>query len=143
MNLAEFAAAAEALAARAEESLALEVAQAAAKELLTAMFIVTPVLSGDLRDSERIQSVSGSGSHAVALVGPDIIYDRFRNDGGTITRKKPRPAVLGTPATGFFGRGNPATVKQQGSHYMERAEDEARPFVDAVGRMVVDEFVRL
>lgn len=136
MNFAEFAAAARAMADRAEESLALEVAQRGARELLAAMEIATPVLTGKLRSTEHVQSVAGNGSHAVALVGPDIIYDRFRNDGGTIRVK--RAKVL-TDGTRFFGR----QVTQAGSHYMERAEDEARPMVAAIAQIVVDEYVRL
>lgn len=138
MNLSEFAAAARGLAGRAEDGLALECARAGAKELLAAMEIVTPVLSGDLRASERIQAVTGGGAHAVALVGPDgsVIYDEFRNKGGTISVKRAR--VL-TDGTRFFGR----RVTQRGSHYMERAEEEGRPMVEAAVKMTVNEFLHL
>lgn len=138
MNLEEFAAAARAMAERAEAELAITVACEGARELLAAMQVVTPVLSGALRASEHVQSVSGSGSHAVALVGPDgsVIYDEFRDQGGTITVK--RAKVL-TDGVSFFGR----SVTQQGSHYMERAEEEARPLVEAAAQIVLDEFVRL
>lgn len=138
MNLAEFAAATRTLADRAKASLALEVAERGAKELLAAMFVVTPVLSGDLRASEHVQSVAGDGAHAVAMVGPDgsVPYDRFRNDGGTIHVKH---AKVLTDGTRFFGR----SVTQQGAHYMEKAEDEARPLVEAMAKIVVDEFITL
>lgn len=121
MNFAEAAGRAKAVADRAEAGLARDCAQAGGREFLAELHVTTPVLSGALRASEHILSVSGSGSHAVAVVGPDgsVIYDRFRNDGGTITVK--RAKVLGTPAVGFFGR----SVTQAGSRYMERAEEAA------------------
>ena len=120
MNLGEFAGAARELAGRAEASLARDCAEAAAAEYLAALFVTTPVLTGALRATEKVNSVSGGGAVAVADVGPDIIYDKFRNDGGTIRSKGPYP--LRNRSTGqVFGR----QVTQKGSHYMERAEAEA------------------
>ena len=138
MNLDGFAAAAQAMADRAESELAVEVARAGAKELLAAMFVATPVLSGALRHSETVQSVGGSGAHAVALVGPNVIYDKFRNDGGTIHSKGPWP--LRNRATGqVFGR----SVTQAGCHYMERAEEEGAPMVEAAGQIALSEILTL
>jgi hypothetical protein len=137
VNLAEFAAAARDLAERAKAELAIEVARAGAKELLAALEVTTPVRTGALRASEEIREVSGSGAFATALVGPDIVYDRIQNDGGTIHVK--RAKVLGTPEAGFFGK--QVTIK--GQHYMERAEEEAAPMVEAAGRAVLDEILHL
>jgi hypothetical protein len=81
---------------------------------------VTPVLTGALRDSERIDSVDGNGAFAVAFLQPHIIYAEFRNNGGIITAKRFRQ--LGNPEVGFFGK----TVHQSGSHYIERAEADGR-----------------
>jgi hypothetical protein len=103
------------------------------------MRIVTPKLTGRLMDSEVVQSVSGDGSHAVALVGPDgsVIYDEFRDRGGTITAKNfPQ---LGNPEVGFFGK----SVTQAGSHYMKRAEDSGRAVVLAAMQAAVEEFFTL
>jgi hypothetical protein len=126
VDLAEAAAAFRALADRVEGSLAVDCARAMADVALAQLRIVTPVASGDLRDSERVNAVTGNGTYAVATLGPHIVYDEFRNNGGTITRKKGRPAVLGNPDVGFFGKGNPAQVTQEGAHYMEKGEDAAR-----------------
>lgn len=138
MNLAEYAGTCKALAERAEAELAVTAARAGARELLAAMQVVTPVLSGDLRASEHVLSVSGGGAQAVALVGPDgsVVYDEFRNDGGTITV---RNAKVLTDGTRFFGR----SVTQKGAHYMERAEDEGRPMVEAAIKVAVEEFLTL
>jgi phage gpG-like protein len=140
MDLAEGAAAWRRVAERAEESLAVDCAKAAAKEFRAALDITVPVLSGDLRDSMHVFSVEGDGEHAIAIIGSELIYAKFRNDGGTITRKKGRPAVLGTPATGFFGKGNPATVTQVGSQYMQRAEEWSDGPLQAAIRGVVVEY---
>lgn len=137
MNLGEFAGAARGVADRARESLAIEACRAAAKEYLAVLETETPVRSGALRASEAIRSVTGDGSHAVALAGPDIVYDRFRNDGGTIT--KHTPGSLGTPAVGWFGH----SVTQRGSHYMERARDAAQSVIGTVVEIVADEIIRL
>ena len=66
------------------------------------------------------------------------VIDEFRNDGGTITSKGPWP--LRNKATGqVFGR----SVTQRGSHYMEKAEDEGRPMVEAAIKVAVEEFLTL
>jgi hypothetical protein len=139
VNLGEAAAAYRAVADRCEASLALEACRESAKDAVAVLRIVTPKRTGALADSEVINSVEGGGTHAVANYGPHKIYDRFRNDGGTITRKLPPPHVLGNPSVGFFGH----SVTQKGSHYMERGEAAARPAVDAACQMVLDEYLRL
>lgn len=143
MGLADYAAEWRELAERAEVELAVTAVRAGAKELLAAMEIVTPVLSGDLRASEKIQDVSGDGSHAVALVGPDgsVIYDEFRNDGGTITADGDWPLRNKDTGQVFSRRGG--SVTQQGAHYMERAEEEGRPMVESAMQGAVQEFFTL
>ena len=91
VNLAEFAGACKAAADRAEASLAHDCAEAAAREYLAALHVTTPVLTGALRASERVFAVSGGGEAAVAEVGSDLVYARFRNYGGTIRSKGPWP----------------------------------------------------
>ena len=82
--------------------------------------------------------MGGRGAHAVALVGPDIIYDKFSNDGGTIHSKGPWP--LRNRATGqVFGR----SVTQAGSHYMERAEAEAEGTMQASMHIILADFLTL
>jgi hypothetical protein len=121
VDLAEAAAAFRALADRVEGSLAVDCARAMADVALAQLRIVTPVASGDLRDSERVNAVTGNGTYAVATLGPHIVYDEFRNFGGTITSKGPWP--LRNRETGqVFGR----SVTQEGAHYMEKGEDAAR-----------------
>ena len=136
MDLAGFAAAIREVAGRAEATLATDCARAAGREYLAALFTTTPVRTGALRDSERIQSLSGGGTVAVALVGPDIIYDRIQNDGGTIHVKHAK--VLTDGAT-FFGK--QVTIK--GQHYMEKAEAEALGPIAAAIAAIVDETITL
>ena len=131
MNLSEAAARFREIAERCEEGLALDAARAAADVALPQLKIVTPVLTGALRDSEHIDAVFGSGTHATAVLAPHIIYAAFRNDGGTIRSKGPWP--LRNRATGqVFGR----QVTQAGSHYMERGEEAGRgPAREAIARV--------
>lgn len=134
MNLAEGAGRLREIAARCDESLARDCAAAGAKEYLAALHVTTPVESGALRASEKVNFVAGDGVHAVADVGPDIIYDRFRNDGGTIRVKN---ATVLTDGTSFFGK----QVTQAGSRYMERAADDAEGTIGAAMRIIVDEYL--
>lgn len=136
MNLAEFAGAVRALAGRAEAELAGECARVAGREFLAALEVTTPVRTGALRASERVFSVSGGGAVAVAIVGSDLIYAKFRNDGGTIRVK--RAKVL-TDGTHFFGK----QVTQAGSHYMERGEAEAAGPIQAMCAITLAEFLHL
>jgi hypothetical protein len=136
LNLAEFAAAAKALATRAETELAGECARVAAREYLAALDVTTPVLSGALRASERVFAVSGGGPVAVAVVGSDLIYARFRNNGGTIRVKH---AKVLTDGSRFFGR----EVHQHGSHYMERGEGLAAGPIRASCQIMLDDFLHI
>ena len=131
MNLEEAAARYREIAERAQESLALDCARAAADVALPALKSATPVLTGALRDSEHIDAVFGGGDHATAVIAPHIIYARFRNDGGTIRSKG--PWSLHSAATGqYFGR----HVTQHGAHYMERGEERgAGPAREAIARV--------
>jgi hypothetical protein len=138
VNLAEFAGACKALAERAEADLARECAQAAAREYLAALHVTTPVLTGALRESEHVMGVTGGGPVAVAEVGSELIYARFRNFGGTIHSKGPWP--LRNRATGqVFGR----SVTQAGSHYIENAEAWAEGPIRAACQARLDEMIRL
>lgn len=142
MNLGEFAAALRGLADRAESGLALECAEEAGRDFLTTLRLVTPKRSGHLMDSESLDSVTGSGTEAEAVVGAHAIYAKFRNDGGTITAKKKNKRgqyMLGTPAVGFFGR----SVTQHGAHYFETAEGESRPAVEGACRAVLERYLTL
>ena len=136
MDLAGFAAAVREVAGRAEATLATDCARAAGREYLAVLFTTTPVRTGALRDSERIQSLAGGGTVATALVGPDIVYDKIQNDGGTIHVKH---AKVLTDGTTFFGK--QVTIK--GQHYMEHAEAEALEPIAAAIAAVVDETITL
>jgi hypothetical protein len=136
VDLAGVAAAVKGIADRADAELASECARTAAREFLGALQVTTPVETGALRESERIFGVSGGGAVAVAVVGSELLYARFRNDGGTIRVK--RAKVL-TDGTRFFGK----QVTQAGSHYMEKAEAEAVGPIAAACRAFLDEFLVL
>jgi hypothetical protein len=144
MDLSEFAGALRGLADRAESELALACIRPAAREALASLQMETPVRSGALRGSEVIRSVSGSGAFAEAIYGPDIIYDKFRNDGGTIDakeglgRKGLRPHTLHWPGGGF-----PLHVTQHGAHYMEKGEALARENVGTIIQTVLSDFLTL
>lgn len=131
MNFAEAAAAFRKVAVHCEESLALDACRAMADVALPQLKIVTPVLSGALRDSEHIDAVFGNGIRAQAVLAPHSIYAHFRNVGGTITSKGPWP--LRNAGTGqVFGR----HVTQAGAHYMEKGELAGRgPAHEAAARV--------
>lgn len=135
MTLAEFAAKLRAAADRAETELAGQMVTAMERDYLAVLRIMTPKLTGALADSEYPDFIRVSGTHAEAVVGPHIVYARFRNDGGTITSKGPWP--LRNKATGqVFGR----SVTQAGSHYMERAHDAAQGACHVAAQAAVDRF---
>ena len=135
MNLAEAASRARAVADKAASGLARDCARAGANEFLAELHVTTPVETGALRASERVWRVFGGGATAQAIVGPNIVYGRFRNYGGTIRVR--RAKVLGTPAVGFFGR----QVTQAGSHYMERAEDAAEGTMRAAMQAILSDYL--
>ena len=87
-GLAAFAGKLREVADRAEEYLAVDACRMGAREYLAVLQEETPVRSGALRGSERIWRVTGGGEQATAILGPNIIYDRFRNYGGTITVRR-------------------------------------------------------
>ena len=137
MNLAGFAGACRGLAGRAEAGLAREACEEAAKDYLAILRAVTPKRTGRLAGSETIDSVTGGGAFAVAVVAPHTVYAEFREHGGTITKHS--PGSLGTPAVGWFGH----SVYQAGSHYMERAEGLASGPVRGACQMVLDRMLVL
>ena len=137
MDIGEFAGACREMAGRARAGLARDAAEEAARDLVAVLRTVTPKRSGALADSEIVNSVQGGGEVATANYGPHKIYDRFRNDGGTIhARNHP---VLGNPDVGWFGK----SVTQRGAHYMERGEAAGKGPAEAACRMVLDKYLTL
>lgn len=130
-TLGELAAALRRAASEIDAHGAMDCAQEAGHEFLVALRSSTPVLTGALRASERIDSLRGGGTDATATIGAHTVYARFRNDGGTITVK--RASVL-TNGTEFFGK----SVTQAGSHYFETAETRAGPEIKAACQRVID-----
>lgn len=92
---------------------ALECAHAAGQGYLRVLRDNTPVLTGHLLASERIDRISGGGTRATVTIGAHTVYADFREHGGTITVKH---AKVLTDHVTFFGR----SVTQAGSHYFAR-----------------------
>lgn len=130
----EWASRLQAAAAQMEASLAVEAAREQARDFLAVERFVTPKRSGRLADSETVDSVTGGGAQARAVVSPHTVYASFRNRGGTISVRNKR--VL-SDGESFFGK----TVTQAGSHYVERSEAIAGPSMDAAAAEVVDRFL--
>lgn len=150
MNLAEAAAAARAMAERCEASLARDCAEQMARAALAALKSATPVKSGRLRDSETIDSVSGGGSAATAIIAPHAKYAKFRDEGGTISAKDEparsgRKHLSGKPYRHSLAwpGGFAMHVTQAGSHYMERGEALGRGPAQVAAKAVLEEFIRL
>ena len=137
VNLGEFAAELKGLAERADADLARTCAEEAGRDFLAILRMVTPKRSGHLAASESLDSVSGGGAVAVAIVGAHAKYAEFREHGGTITKHS--PGSLGTPAVGWFGH----SVTQKGSHYFEKAEGLAGPQIAEVCRATLSRFLTL
>lgn len=114
---------------------AIDCAQECGQVFLVALRAETPVLTGELRASERVDSVRGSGTRAVATIGAHTIYAEFRNNGGTIHVKHARVLTNGAQ---FFGR----EVTQDGAHYFERAEARAEPQIEAKCQEVIGGILR-
>lgn len=113
-TLDEFAAALERASAELNERGALDCAEAAGKAFLGELKDNTPVLTGALRDGERINGIFGSGNQATANISTHTpVYASFRETGGTIHVKH---ATVLTDGEQFFGK----SVTQSGSHYMAR-----------------------
>ncbi len=130
--MGEFAAKLEAAAAWLRGEAALDVCEAQALAFQRIEREVTPKRSGRLADSETIDSLSGGGGHARAVVSPHTPYAAFRNNGGTITKHS--PGSLGNPAVGWFGH----SVTQRGSHYVERAEGLAAGALRQAAEAVIE-----
>jgi Bacteriophage HK97-gp10, putative tail-component len=140
VTVAELAAKLREAAARAETELAKPLVTEMSRSYLAILRARTPVRSGRLRDSEYPDFIAGGGTHAEAVVSPHTVYAQFREDGGTITAKKPNKRgqlMLGTPAAGFFGR----EVTQAGAHYVEHSHLAALAVCDGIARAVLDEFM--
>jgi hypothetical protein len=144
MDLAEGAAAWREIYERAQESLALDCAREAAKVGVLRLRSVTPKLTGALEGSEHVDAVFGGGERATAVYAPHIIYAHFRNVGGTISSKGPWSLHSGGTGSGAFAEGGQyfgRHVTQAGSHYMERGEEAARPWIsEAAARVVASYF---
>jgi hypothetical protein len=130
-DLGEFAAALRRAAAELELNGARECAADAGQAYLQVLRGTTPVLTGELRASERVDSVRGGGTHAVATVGAHTVYAAFRETGGTITVKHARVLSNGSA---FFGK----SVTQAGSAYFERAGAEAQGPVSAACQKTIE-----
>jgi hypothetical protein len=150
-GLGEFAAAIREVADHCEASLALDACDEAAKDAVAILRIVTPKRTGALADSEIVNSVVGGGTHATANYGPHKIYDKFRNDGGTISAhygevwKVPRGGTKPRMYrhTLYFDGTFALHVTQAGSHYMQRGEAAAKPAVAAACALVLDRYLTL
>jgi hypothetical protein len=136
MDLAGFAAAVRGIAERCGEGLALESCRMGSREYLHVLQMETPVRTGALRGSEHQMALTGGGAEAVAVVGTDLIYARFRNYGGTISVKRAR--VL-TDGTTFFG----THVTQRGSHYLEKSRGPGQEALSRACKVVADEMIEL
>jgi hypothetical protein len=118
-----------------EEKAATEACRDAAVQFARIWRSNTPVLTGALQGSERIDSVSGGGTHAEATLSThEPAYASFREHGGTIRVKRAR--VL-TNHVEFFGR----QVTQAGSWYTRRTLDVSGPALeqacrDALNRVI-------
>jgi hypothetical protein len=114
-SLGELAAALRKAGEQLELNAARECAADAGQAYLQVLRGTTPVLTGHLRASERVDSVRGGGTFAVATIGAHTVYASFRETGGTIHVKGARVLSNGSA---FFGK----SVTQAGSHYFERAD---------------------
>lgn len=135
MDLAGFADALERADREIETRAAIECARDAGQAFLVQLRLETPVLTGELRASETVDSVRGSGTFAVATIGAHTVYAEFRNDGGTITVKN---ATVLTDGVSFFGR----SVTQAGSHYFERAGARAGPEIEDACKRTIEGMLR-
>ncbi len=133
-GLAELAAKLKDLAGRTESEFAGGCIREIAPAALAALKHATPKRSGRLAGSETIDSITGSGTTATAVLAPHTIYAEFREHGGTISVKHAR--VL-TDGESFFGK----HVTQAGSHYMERGEAAGRgPCAEAAAAFAAEFF---
>lgn len=150
MNLGEAAAAFRAMAARCEETMALEACEEGAKDYLAILRIVTPKRSGALAESEHIDAVFGGGLRATAVVAPHIRYAAFREYGGTISAKDGEVWKTVNGKSRMYrhtlhwdGGGFPLHVTQQGAHYMEKARGPGAAAVAQACAMVAARMITL
>jgi hypothetical protein len=136
-GLAELAAALRRADRELETHGAIDCAHEAGQAYLVQLRLETPVLTGELRASERVDSVRGGGTSAVATIGAHKIYAAFRETGGTITSHGSWP--LRNAATGqVFGH----SVTQAGSHYFEHATARAGPAIQEACEKVITKILR-
>ena len=155
-GLGDLAGALRKAAAGLRDSGARQCAAESGKAYLEVLRGTTPVLTGELRDSERVDEVRGSGTSATAVIGAHTVYAAFRETGGTIVpHDRSRGGWVGAPRiinghmhghhTLHWG-GEPGVfamkVTQEGSHYFERAGREAQGPVAAACRKVIDGILR-
>ncbi|HLK72264.1 MAG TPA: hypothetical protein VKU77_01310 [Streptosporangiaceae bacterium] len=137
--MGEYAAKLEAAAAWLRDQAALDVCDAQARDFLAIERIVTPKRSGHLADSETIDSISGGGGHARAIVSPHAVYAQIQNDGGTIHAhaglglKGKRPHTLHWDGGGF-----PLEVTLKGHGYVEKAEGLAAGALRQAAEAVIE-----
>jgi hypothetical protein len=133
-GLAELAAKLKDLAERTETEFAAGCIREMAPAALAALKAATPKRSGKLAGSETIDSITGSGTTATAILAPHTDYAEFREYGGTI-HAKDEPARSGRvhQPSGIpyrhslaWAGGFAMHVTQAGSHYMERGEAAGR-----------------
>jgi hypothetical protein len=135
-GLAEFAGKLKDLAARTESEFAAGCIREMAPVALAALKASTPHRSGRLAGSETIDSITGSGTRATAILAPHTIYAEFREHGGTISV---RSAKVLTDGESFFGK----HVTQAGSHYMEKGEAAGKGPCAAAAAAFAAEFFTL
>ena len=148
-GLADFAARLKDLAERTETEFADGCIREMAPAALAALRGATPKRSGRLAASERVDSISGSGTYAVAILAPHTIYAAFRNDGGSI-HAKDEPARSGRvhQPSGIpyrhslaWAGGFAMHVTQSGAHYMEKGEAAGRgPCANAAASFAAEFF---
>jgi hypothetical protein len=85
VNLSEFADALVKAADAVEDHGAIDACDEVSARMLEELHSNTPVLTGALMESERVDSLTGDGASATAVVSTHLpLYARFRERGGTI-----------------------------------------------------------
>jgi Bacteriophage HK97-gp10, putative tail-component len=154
VNLSQFADALNKAADAVEDHAATDAAEKFSGEFKDKLQENTPVETGALRDSEWVDSVTGSGEEAWAVISTHLpLYAGFRDRGGEIwAHDRPRGGWTGPPTGSFPRRWGvhqhtlhwpggpfPLHVTQAGSHYMARTIDWANggPCQDSAVNTVV------
>lgn len=157
MNLSEFADALNRAADDLEDHAALDACEDVAAETLDVLHGNTPKLTGALAGSEWMDSLTGSGETATAVISTHLpLYAAFREHGGDIwAHDRPRGGWTGPP-TGRWprrwgihqhtlhwpGGPFPLHVRQDGSWYMRRTVDEMNDRAGEIARNSVLELIR-